>query len=340
MRAGLSDARVAWLRFAVAFPAASTQGGRASGPAGIGLVLPTFPQGGAVPSAAALSALCRDAEAAGAAGLWACDHLFWHGPSVECLTAVSVAALATSRCLVGSCVLQLPLRRPVVVAKTAASLQHVASGRVVLGVGVGTHPGEYEAAGVDYHERGRLLDAGIAELRTAWAKTDDRYVQLPTPDPIALWSGGSSPAARRRAATLDGWVPLFVPPEDYGDELRSIRDAAGRAGREPAAVAGAVVAFVSIGADRTTAGAAGVGFMASLYGLPERAFARHLLAGPAVSVANDLARWVEHGAQHVVVFVADDRPLAQFEELVGAFAELDAATPAPARAGHPTGSVR
>lgn len=321
------------------FPPAISPLGRVPGPAGLGLILPTFPQAGPPPTAASLARSCRQAEAAGAAGLWACDHLYWHGPSLECMTALAVASAATERCLIGSCVLQLPLRRPSAVAKAAASLQQLSSGRFVLGVGVGTHAGEYRAAGVDFHRRGQLLDAGLAELRAAWEEDatgggggDDRYRQLPVPAALPVWVGGSSAAALRRAADHDGWVPLFVSPEDYGRGLRAIRQGAERSGRDPATLSGAVVAFAALGTDHAQAGEAGVRWLSSLYGLPARAFARHLVAGDARAVAQQLARWVEHGAQHVVVFVTDDRPLAAFAELAGEFATV-AGAPVPVGTG-------
>jgi alkanesulfonate monooxygenase SsuD/methylene tetrahydromethanopterin reductase-like flavin-dependent oxidoreductase (luciferase family) len=325
----------------VPFPTPNAPGRRAHGPAGLGLVLPTFPQDGALLTGAELAALCHDAEDAGAAGLWACDHLFWHGPSMECFTALSVAAQATQRCLVGSCVLQLPLRRAPAVAKTAASLQQLAAGRFVLGVGVGTHQGEYEAAGVEYHRRGSLLDEGLADLQRAWSGTQAaHYAQLPVPSPVPLWVGGSSAAARRRAAAHDGWVPLFLSPDEYGDALRGVRAGAEKLDRDPAAVAGAVVAFAAVGRDRAEAGEDGLRWMSSLYGLPPRAFARHLLAGDARAVAEGLARWVEHGAQHVAVFLTDDRPSTKFTDLAREFADLGAAPALAAPAGHPVAGAR
>jgi hypothetical protein len=100
------------------------------------------------------------------------------------------------------------------------------------------------------------------------------------------------------------------------------------------------VAFVSIGDDRAEATQSGARWMSSLYGLPERAFARHLLAGPAAAVAGELARWVEAGARHVAVFVTDDRPLAPFAALAAEFARVVTGHPVAASAGHPVGSVR
>jgi alkanesulfonate monooxygenase SsuD/methylene tetrahydromethanopterin reductase-like flavin-dependent oxidoreductase (luciferase family) len=230
--------------------------------------------------------------------------------------------MATTHAAVGTCVLQLPLRHPPDVAKQAASLQHLSGGRFVLGVGVGGHEGEYEAAGVVYAGRGRRLDDGLDTLERSWeAEGAGRYRQLPEPERIPVWVGGSSEAALRRAARRgDGWIPLFVPPEDYGAAMGRLDKEIERSGRRPTDVARAIVAFVSVGAR----GAADRGrtWMSSLYGLPTKMFSRHLVAGGARVCAASLARFVEAGAGHVAVFVADDDPLVQFEDVAGEFAGL------------------
>ena len=287
----------------------------------LGRILPTFPQDRAeLPSAAALADLCRRAEACGAAALWACDHIFWHGPTLEALGALGVAATATSRVAIGTCILQLPLRHAPSVAKEAASLAHLSGGRLILGVGVGTHPGEYAATGIPFNARGRLLDEGIDTLRRAWALVPgQRYAQLPPVEPVPVWVGGSSEAALRRAARRgDGWIPLFVPPDEYAAALGRLENEAERAGRDPGTVARATVAFVSVGG--AGAGARGLSWMSSLYGLPAHSFERHLVAGSARKCAAALARFAEAGAQHVAVFVTADDPLGQFEDLAGEFA--------------------
>ena len=185
--------------------------------------------------------------------MWAVDHLYWPHPINECLTTLAIAAAPTRRPTLGSCVLQLPLRQPAAVAKQATSLQHLSGGRFVLGVGVGSHSGEYARAGVDFHRRGRLMDEGIAALCEAWApghEPRDRYRQEPTSSRVPLWIGGASPAARRRAATVgDGWVPLFITPEDYGPALAALRRETEAAGRDPDAVEPAVVVFARVGPD-------------------------------------------------------------------------------------------
>jgi alkanesulfonate monooxygenase SsuD/methylene tetrahydromethanopterin reductase-like flavin-dependent oxidoreductase (luciferase family) len=291
----------------------------------LGLILPTFPQDSAeLPGAAGLAALCRSAEGAGAGALWACDHLFWHGPALEALGALGVAASATSRAAIGTCVLQLPLRHAPSVAKEVAALAHLSGGRFVLGVGVGTHPGEYAASGIEFSGRGQRLDEGIDTVRRAWAASSGGpYAQLPPVDTVPIWVGGSSEAALRRAARRgDGWIPLFVPPDEYAAALDRLDKEADRAGRDPTSIARAAVVFVAPGngdaADR------GLGWMATLYGLPGRSFTRHLVVGDARRCAQSLVRYADAGAQHLAVFVTSDDPLVQFEDLAGELAGLSA----------------
>jgi len=304
-------------------PAASSCPGPVADVGGLGLILPTFPQDRTeLPSAAALADLCRGAERAGAGALWACDHIFWHGPALEAMSTLVVAATATSRAAIGTCVLQLPLRHAPTVAKEAAALAHLSRGRLVLGVGVGTHPGEYAAAGVPFNARGRRLDEAIDTLRRSWAVSPgERYAQLPPARRVPIWVGGSSEAALRRAARRgDGWIPLFVPSDEYTAALGRLDKEAERVGRDPSTVARATVAFVSVG----SSGAAhrGLSWMASLYGLPAASFERHLVAGDARTCAAMLARFAGAGAQHIAVFITSDDPLVQFEDLAGEFAGL------------------
>lgn len=302
----------------------------------LGLMLPTMPQDGPAPAAARLAAVAAGAERAGAAGIWACDHLFWHSPVVECLAALGVAATATRHCAIGSAVVQLPLRDTASVAKQAASLQELSGGRMVLGVGVGSHAGEYGAAGRDFATRGRRLDDQVGALHRLWrgepaaghaGGTDaTRYRQLPEVERVPIWFAGTSPAAVDRTARLgDGWLPLFVAPDDYAASLGGIQARCDEAGRDPAAVFPAMVVFASVAAGAGAADRAlerGTAWMSSLYRLPPRAFARHLLAGTARQCAERVARWFESGARHVVVYVTSDDPLAQFEDLVAASQDL------------------
>ena len=319
----------------------------------VGLILPTFPQtiqpswsaispssrtsgsttqtGSPRPEQACdplveLAETCRAAEELGVGALWATDHLFWHGPALECMTALTVAATATRRAMLGTCVVQLPLRQAPAVAKQAASLQSLTQGRMVLGVGVGSHAGEYEVSGIDYATRGRQLDEGIAQVRRAWASgageaggdiaggSSDRYRQLPAPPAIPIWVGGSSEVALRRAAsTADGWIP-----EEYRAALARLAKELERADRPDDAVTRSVVLFASIDDDTDEGLRRGTAWMSSLYGIPAKAFRRHLVVGSAKSVARTVTDYWEAGAEHVALYITDDQPLPQVDRLMAA----------------------
>ena len=294
-----------------------------------------------------LGDLCRTAEAAGADALWATDHLFWGMPTLECLTALAVAATATRRATLGTCVLQLPLRAPAAVAKQASTLQILSGGRFVLGVGVGSHEEEYRLAAADYGRRGAELDRGVAALRQAWASAEDpatRYRQEPSA-PVPVWIGGSSPAARRRAAASgDGWIPLFVPPDEFAEHLALLREDTNRGGRHASSVVAAVVMVASVGDDASVAATTGAAWLSRLYGIPPKAFRRHLVAGPAERCAEVASQYLAAGAQHVAVMLAGDEPVAQFAALAAALAITTdtpngrAHTPPGASGGTPPGT--
>jgi alkanesulfonate monooxygenase SsuD/methylene tetrahydromethanopterin reductase-like flavin-dependent oxidoreductase (luciferase family) len=292
-------------------------------------------------TAAEVAELCRRAEATGADSLWAVDHLYWPHPIAEAFTTLAVAAVTTTKPLLGTCVLQLPLRPSSVVAKQATALQHLSDGRFVLGMGVGIHEHEYVRAGVDYRRRGQLMDEGVAGLHRAWAGPDEGgadYVQEPASAPVPLWFGGASAAARRRAAAVgDGWVPLFVAPDEYGTALAALRRETAEAGRDPEAVQAGVVVFACVG-DDDQAPVRGAQWLSELYRLPAKAFHRHLVAGSPETCATALGRYADAGARHILVMVAGSPAVEHFGQLREAFvngyrhAEAEADTDADAEA--------
>lgn len=301
-----------------------------------GLILPTAPQGltvseasttsgntklGILDSSNAFIEVCRQAEECGADSLWAIDHLYWHGPVLECMTALTLAAVSTTKPTIGSCVLQLPLREPSAIAKQATSIQLLSGGRFILGLGIGSHEGEYAQAGVDYHQRGHLLDSGLETLHSAWASPDnrdERYRQEPPSAPIPIWLGGSSAAARHRAARkADGWVPLFLTPQEYEEALLLLAQDTLAAGRRPVDIEAAVIVFLHVG-NNETANERGCKWLSSLYGIPAKAFERHIVSGTAKVCASRVKEYIEAGARHIVTMVADDNPVEHFVDLVDA----------------------
>jgi len=214
------------------------------------------------------------------------------------------------------------MRSPAAVARQAGTLQVLTGGRFVLGLGVGSHRGEYEAANVDYSRRGQLLDEGIDALARAWDTAGDpeeRYRQEPVTPRIPIWLAGTSDAAVSRAARVaDGWVPLFATPPEYRTARRRLLDLAVEAGRDPAAIDTSVVTTICIGDSAEVARKEGSAWLSDLYSLPPKVFDRHLIAGPPEDCAAGIASYHAAGAGHVVVMVAADETLEHFGPLIEA----------------------
>jgi alkanesulfonate monooxygenase SsuD/methylene tetrahydromethanopterin reductase-like flavin-dependent oxidoreductase (luciferase family) len=129
-------------------------------------------------------------------------------PFYEPFTTLSWLAGLTRGIRLGTTVLIVPYRHPLLIARMAANLNDLSGGRLVLGVGVGWAREEFGALGVPFRDRGRLTDEHLLAIRAAWRdETDYRSGHIP------LWIGGNSDAALRRAVRLgDAWHPLRFTP--------------------------------------------------------------------------------------------------------------------------------
>ena len=129
-------------------------------------------------------------------------------PFYEPFTTLSWLAGLTRGIRLGTTVLIVPYRHPLLIARMAANLNDLSGGRLVLGVGVGWAREEFGALGVPFGDRGRLTDEHLLAIRAAWQdETDYRSGHIP------LWIGGNSDAALRRAVRLgDAWHPLRFTP--------------------------------------------------------------------------------------------------------------------------------
>jgi probable F420-dependent oxidoreductase len=166
-------------------------------------------------------------------------------------------ARVTSRARLGTSVLVIPYRHPVLTAKMLATIDQLSGGRVILGAGVGWLREEFEALGTPpFEQRGIVTDEYIRLMRTAWT-TDPvtftgRYASVQAihvlpkparPGGIPVWVGGHTDAALRRTATLgDGWHPIGMrssirlAPEEYATSARRIHTLAREAGRDPKSI--------------------------------------------------------------------------------------------------------
>jgi probable F420-dependent oxidoreductase len=157
-------------------------------------------------------------------------------------------AATTQRLLLGTAMIILPQRNPLVLAKAAASLDLLSGGRMILGVGLGWMKEEADAVGTDFAARGRRADEYIAAMRALWEQpvasfhgetvdfSDVKCNPRPTRS-IPIHIGGHSPAAARRAGRLgDGFLPIAASPGDLAQLLRIVEESAREAGRDPSAI--------------------------------------------------------------------------------------------------------
>lgn len=302
----------------------------AADPGPVGVYLPTFPQGGGDPWPAVLDT-ARQAEAAGAGALWVADHLFWGQPCLEALTVVAAAATATRRPVVGTAVLQGPLRGTAALAKAAASLQGLAAGRLVLGLGVGSHPDEYAAAGLeDYRRRGAVLDAQLEDLARLWRPGDHRYEQRPAPAPVPIWFGGDGAHVRRRLVRWGtGWISAFLRPKALAEERAHLRADLEAAGRDPDEITVAAVVPV-FSPEGTLDVAEPLEHLARMYGLDRRLFLGHLAAGEPSACVERALRFRDAGADHLALVVPADDPRPHLERVLPALLDAVGGGAAPA----------
>jgi len=209
--------------------------------------------------------LAQAAEAAGFDSIWTVEHVVVpHGyqsrypyspsgrmgsgledfPIPDPLMWLAYIASATRSIKLGTAILILPQRNPVITAKAVATLDSMAGGgRVLLGIGVGWLAEEFAALGVPFADRGARTDEYVAAMRALWsqerASFSGRFVSftdvfcrpLPPDRQIPIIVGGDTRAAARRAGRLgDGYFPARGAPTELYDEMRS---SAAQAGRDP-----------------------------------------------------------------------------------------------------------
>jgi probable F420-dependent oxidoreductase len=165
-------------------------------------------------------------------------------PWPDSIVLLSAIAQATTRVRLAACAIIAPLRHPLLLAKQLATLDLLSEGRLVAQPTVSWHRDEYEALGVPFERRGRLLDDHLAAWRTAWRDTPASYTGSEVsfhdvfvepkpfrPDGPTIWLGGSSLHDRllhRIVSYAHGFHPLGQPTDEELDRLRAAMAAAGR----------------------------------------------------------------------------------------------------------------
>ncbi|HYT14227.1 MAG TPA: LLM class flavin-dependent oxidoreductase [Candidatus Nitrosopolaris sp.] len=255
----------------------------------------------------------RRAEEAGYDSVWVGDSLLAR-PRGEPLTLLAGVAGATTRVTLGSAVLLPLLRHPLSLAQGLATLDRIAKGRLIVGVGPGAElPGthaELAAVGVPSDSRVGALLRTVERCRRLWRNEEPDLQLQPSPFQPGgppIWLGGSGPRMLRLAGrTFDGWLPFSPTPEVYATGLRAVREAAEKAGRDPDSIATGAYLTVAV-ADAPGEAATDLdAYMRTYYGVPAelmtRAQACH--AGTLESASEWFAAYRAAGAGHLVVRIA------------------------------------
>jgi len=213
-----------------------------------GAFLPTYwDDYGSTPIHVAINGAALAAEALGYEGVWANDLVInpaatqlgtlAGGQVIEPLVTLASLVQLVPRLTLGTNVLVLPQRHPILVAKQAAALHLLSEGRLILGVGIGHRAEEFALLGADFANRAAATDEAIEVLQALWREPVARYegrfhrfddVRL-TPrlsdGGPPIWVGGNSPGAIRRTAQYgSGWVPMLVDLDEFRTGVAALQD--------------------------------------------------------------------------------------------------------------------
>jgi probable F420-dependent oxidoreductase len=303
---------------------------------GFGLAVRNFTPYTATPEIREVLDYAGRAERLGFSSLWAWDHILLGSktpfPFLESLSVLAALAVTTDKVRLGTGVLVLPLRNPVVLAKVTSTIDRMSDGRLVLGVASGWYEREFESVGVPFTERGRVFERNAEILKRFW--TEERVsgsedgmvfrsvVMLPRPvqqpRPQLLFGGYVDKVLRRVATMSDGWLTYFYPPESFTRAWRKILRFAEEAGRDPATLDNVTQLPICIDSSFEKADARVRAFIDDYFDVApwSESTADSAIRGTPEQCAEQIARHVEVGARHIV-FV----PCSYDHEQIDAIAE-------------------
>lgn len=257
-------------------------------------------------------------EEAGIESVWAPDHLIYRVSMLDPIVLLAAASQLSSRMTLGTAVYILPLRQPILAAKTIASLDSLCGGRLELGVGMGGEfPEEFCASGVDISERKDRLEEAIALMRSLFSaeavtfkgrffSTNDvtilPRVHTPVGPPILI--GGRSEEAARRAGRIgDGYFPFLMSPKQFADRAALARRSAEGHGRSLDGFDWSLYTFVSVDLDEETALARARSYVGQLHGrvYDHEWFRQLCIVGTVSQCRQRIADYASAGVQRLVL---------------------------------------
>lgn len=231
-----------------------------------GVFLPSFVWAGDGPERAqGIKDFARQVEDLGFDSIFVTDHLlaakqFYAVSYLEPLVALALVAGVTNRVKLGTSVVVVPVRNPVMFAKQIATLQFLSQDRFILGAGIGWYPPEFKAVGVEKRERGArtdeildillpLLEGDTVSYQGTYYSIEDVRIEPRSRKRPEIWIGGGSQladtgspdlprfvdAVKRRILKTEGWIPRpTCPPADIARDWEELQAYLRTNGRDPA----------------------------------------------------------------------------------------------------------
>lgn len=279
-----------------------------------------------------LIAFAGAAEAAGFDSVWTGDSPLAR-TRMDPLPLLAAAAAATTRVGLGTCAFTAVLRHPLLAAHSAATVDQLSGGRLILGLGAGfpmpESKREFEMLDVPFAGRSARLDEMAALWRELWSpqapagglagahrETDARPGVLPAAQPGGppLWLAGGDTAGviQRTAALYDGWLPFLPDSARYARAWNAIRDRASQLGRD---VIPALYATIHLDGDEDHATNALDAYLRAYYGRPltEMAVIQASFAGSPQHCLDWLGRYIDAGARYLVLRLGAIQPRPQLD---------------------------
>jgi probable F420-dependent oxidoreductase len=204
-----------------------------------------------------MARLARTAEDAGYESIWTGEHVVVidpqappspvapHTPVLDSVATLAFIAGQTERIRLGSGIILLPQRNPVILAKELSAVDVLSRGRLIFGVGVGYVKGEFDAIGVPFEERGPRTSEHIEAIRALWTQEQpsfqgqftsfegiqSRPLPVQKPHPPIVVGGMSGPAYRRAVGQANGWYGFFQGVEATAEALKGLEAAASQVER-------------------------------------------------------------------------------------------------------------
>ncbi|MBB1649102.1 MULTISPECIES: LLM class flavin-dependent oxidoreductase [Delftia] len=223
-----------------------------------------FPQ---MPDAQALVEYGVRMEELGFDSIWVWDHIFLgvdpHFPIIDSLTLLTAIAARTKKIKLSTGILVLPLRNPVILAKQISSMDQLSNGRMLMAMAAGWYKREFDAVGVPYEQRGKIMGDNLDILKRLW--TEDMVngewgphkipagVMFPKPvqKPCPLLIGGYADRVLKRAAVEgDGWLTYFYKPDAFVESWSKVCAYALEAGKDPATLMNGNQLPIMVGSSR------------------------------------------------------------------------------------------